>query len=167
MLVFSARIAVACFCALCVSCATPYQGKGFRGGFSETQLSENVFRVYFRGNGYTRQERAEDFTLLRSAELSMEHGYPYFVIVDEDSVVATTGTINTPTQSFTTANATSVGGTAYGTAQTTTVGGHSFFVRKPSTRDTIVCLKERPSEGVVYEAAFIAESIKAKYGIEK
>ncbi len=143
-----ARIVVVCLCVLYVSCATPYQGKGFRGGFSETQLSENVFRVYFRGNGFTPQERAEDFTLLRSAEVAMEHGYPYFIIVDENSTVATTGAITTPTQSYTTATATGVGSTAYGTAQTSTVGGHTFFVRKPSTRNTIACFKEKPPEGL-------------------
>src|SRR5437764_1386447 len=58
---------------LFVACATPYQRHGFTGGFSESQLDENVFRVNFRGNGYTSPERAADFTLLRSAELARAH----------------------------------------------------------------------------------------------
>jgi hypothetical protein len=30
-------------------------------------------QIYFNGNGYTRDERAEDFTLLRSAEVRPQH----------------------------------------------------------------------------------------------
>jgi hypothetical protein len=60
---------------LVAACATPYQSRGLAGGFSETQLSENMFQVYFRGNGYTREERVDDFALLRSAELAEEHGF--------------------------------------------------------------------------------------------
>ena len=51
------------------ACATTYQSESFSGGFSETQLDKNVFRVSFQGNGYTRAERAEEMALLRSAEL--------------------------------------------------------------------------------------------------
>lgn len=50
------------------ACATPYQQVGFKGGFSETRLSENVFKVNFRGNGYTNKERVSDFTLLRKVQ---------------------------------------------------------------------------------------------------
>src|ERR1700753_3173424 len=64
------------------ACATAYQRNGLTGGFSDTQLAENVFQVNFNGNGYTSFERASDFALLRSAELVAEHGYPFFVIVD-------------------------------------------------------------------------------------
>ena len=48
------------------SCATTYQSEGLTGGFSETQLDENIFRVTFYGNGYTGKERVTDFALLRS-----------------------------------------------------------------------------------------------------
>jgi hypothetical protein len=36
----------------------------------------------FKGNGYTSRERATDFNLLRCAEVCLENGYKYFVIVD-------------------------------------------------------------------------------------
>ena len=48
-------------------CATPYQPMSFGGGFAETQLDENVFRVEVRGNGFTGRERVQDFALLRGA----------------------------------------------------------------------------------------------------
>ena len=58
------------------ACATTYQPQGLSGGFSETQLDTNVFKVSFRGNGYTHAERAEDLALLRSAELTLKNGLP-------------------------------------------------------------------------------------------
>ncbi len=64
-------------------CATSYQQKGFTGGYSETQLAPDVFRVNFQGNGYTSSERAQDFALLRAAELSLERGFRYFALLDE------------------------------------------------------------------------------------
>src|SRR5258708_35613196 len=39
-----------------LSCATGYHAHGLSGGFSETQLDENVFQVSFKGNGYTSRE---------------------------------------------------------------------------------------------------------------
>lgn len=55
-----------------VGCASAYKPEGFGGGFSESQLDTNVFRVSFRGNGFTRAERAEELALLRSAELTVK-----------------------------------------------------------------------------------------------
>lgn len=163
--VFAAE--VACICVILASCATPYQSTRFSGGFSETQLSSNVFKVYFRGNGYTSDERAADFTLMRSAELAYTHGFPYFLIVDEQSG-ASYSTVTTPTTTYTTTNVTATGGdTAYGTSTSTTVGGESYLIRKPSKQNTIVCFKERPPvQGVVYESQFVVQSIRAKYGMK-
>ncbi len=45
------------------ACATAYQPQSFSGGFTETQLDKNVFRVSFQGNGYTRAERAEEMAI--------------------------------------------------------------------------------------------------------
>jgi len=120
------------------ACATSYKPQGLSGGFSETQLDRNVFRVSFRGNGYTRPERAEDFALLRSAELALRNGFTHFIIVDGRSS-SEYGAYTTPTQSYTTGGATSYGNTAYGSATTTTYGGQSFLIRKPSATNTIVC----------------------------
>jgi hypothetical protein len=148
-------------------CATAYQSKGFTGGYSESQLSDNVFRVYFRGNAKTTAERAEDFTLLRSAELAQDHGFPYFIVVDENSVTEVMGTYNTPTQTNTTATATAVGNTAYGTSHSATSGSLSMHIRKPSDRMTVVCFRDKPSvDGMVYESRFVVGSIRSKYGMQ-
>lgn len=65
---------------LCWSCATPYGRVSGRGGYTETQLGENTFQVSFHGNGYTNQQVVIDYALLRSAEVTQENGFMYFVI---------------------------------------------------------------------------------------
>lgn len=70
--------------SLLAGCATPYQSDGmFRdGGFSETQLSPNVWRVSFAGNEFSQPERAVDLALLRSADLAMQNGFTHFALAD-------------------------------------------------------------------------------------
>lgn len=151
---------------LICACATGYQREGFTGGFSETQLDENVFRVIFKGNGYTQQDRANDFVLLRSADLALENGYKYFIIIDS-STSTQNSTYTTPTTYNTNANVYSSGNYAYGTATTTSTGGQTYNISKPSSTNTIVCFKEKPEQGFSYNAAFIQKSLKRKYGLSK
>ncbi len=147
-------------------CATAYKSVGFTGGYSETQLDKNVFKVSFRGNGYTRRERVSDFTLLRSAELTLENGYKYFVIIDENSHVSHSS-YTTPTTSHTTGSAYSYGNYAHGSARTTTTGGQTYNISKPSSSNTIVCFEKKPDMGFSYNAEFIYKSITQKYRIKK
>lgn len=146
-------------------CATAYQPQGLSGGYSETQLGENIFQVSFRGNGYTRGERASDFALLRSAEIATENGFRYFIVV-ESGTDSSLSTYTTPRQSYTTSNAYSYGSTAYGSATTTTYGGQTYMIRKPSTTNMILCFTEKPEvAGLVFDAELVQKSLKQKYGI--
>jgi hypothetical protein len=148
-------------------CATGYHSKGFTGGFSETQLDRNVWVVTFSGNGYTSNERASDFVMLRSAQLSLEGGFPFFIIVDRANLNSHE-TYTQPSSSYTTSSVSVVGNTAYGSSQTTTYGGQTYVMMKPGRENTIVCFAERPQViGPVYDAAFILNSIASKYGIQE
>ena len=147
-------------------CATSYQKSGLSGGYSETQLDENIFRISFRGNGYSGRERVADFTLLRSAELAMENGFQYFAVVDANASTSRS-TYTTPTRSNTTGSAYGSGNYAYGRSTTTTTGGQTYNISKPSSSNTIVCFKEKPSSTFTYSAKFIYKSISKKYGIRK
>lgn len=160
------KIAAVIFTLALTACATGYQSSGLTGGFSETQLDQNVFRVSFQGNAFTRPERAEEMTLLRSAELALKNGYSHFVIVS-NSASSREGNYTAPTQSYTTANVTGMGNTALGTANTTTSGGMAYRISKPSTTNTIMCFKGRPSDaqGMVYDANFVFNSLGGKYGV--
>lgn len=143
------------------ACATAYQKAGATGGYTETQLDTNVFQVSFRGNGYTARQRASDFTLLRSAELTIENGFNYFVVIDA-SQYTKNSSFTTPTTTY--GSATAYGNTAYGSA--TTYGGQTFHVTKPRATNTIVCFKEKP-DGFSYNAKFIEKSLKEKYQLNK
>lgn len=153
------------FTAFLYACATPYKSDGFMGGFSETQLERNVFRVSFRGNAFTRPERVEEMTLLRSAELALKNGFTYFAVIDSQSRVKL-GSFTTPTQSNSTANVTAYGNSAYGSAQTTTYGGQTINYAKPSSTNTIICFKEKPDiKGLIYNAQFLCNSLGGTYGV--
>lgn len=76
------RAAIYFFVLLLVGCATSYQPKGLTGGFSEIQIAKGTYQITFEGNGFTDKRKTIDFTLLRSAEITLENGYRYFVITD-------------------------------------------------------------------------------------
>jgi len=146
-------------------CATSYQPKGLTGGYSETQLNPNIFRVSFSGNGFTGAEKAADLALLRSAEITLNSGFTHFVIIDGNSTESLYA-YTTPAQSYTTANATAYGNYAYGTANTTTYGGQTFIASKPKSTNTIMCFKGKPDyQGLVYDAKFVCESVGSKYDV--
>ena len=164
-----------CLLFILLGCATGYQKEGFSGGFSTTQLNENTFIVTFKGNEYTGRDKANDFALLRSAEVALENGFTYFQIV-ETKEYAQTGTFTAPTYTTTNTNTSTFGvvnktkrnavidGNTNESSTTITTGGETHNYVKPRTANTIVCFKEKP-EGVVYDAAFLVKSIKAKHGI--
>jgi hypothetical protein len=159
------RVAILFAALMLAGCATPYQRVGFTGGYSETQLGENIFQVSFHGNGFTSRERASDFSLLRAAELTLEKGFSYFVIV-ETGKNTEIGTYTTSTRSYTTGSAYGYGDYAYGSATTTTYGGQTYIISKPSATNTILCFKEKPEiNGLVFNAEFVIKSIKQKYEI--
>lgn len=67
--------------------STPYQpaadGRGY--GFSEQRIEENRYRITFRGNSSTTREMVENALLYRAAELTVQNGYGYFVVVENDT----------------------------------------------------------------------------------
>jgi hypothetical protein len=155
-------ILTAALALITASCATPYQSKGFVGGYSDTALAPDVYRISFRGNRYTSKDRAQDFALLRAADLTLSHGYRYFCIVNETEG-GRHGLINTPGYSYTTGNAYALGNMVYGSAHTTYVPGVSIPVFKPESGLLIQCFRERPPGAFALDASFVARSVREKY----
>jgi hypothetical protein len=66
--------------------ATPYQpnvrGQATSGGYSETRLEPNRWRVTFSGNSMTSRETVEGYLLFRAAELTLQNGDDWFAIAD-------------------------------------------------------------------------------------
>ena len=72
-------------------CATPYQPKGLLGGYSSEPLGNDMLDVRFEGNQNTSQEQVNNYLLYRCAELTIENGFKYFVIlVNESHFIADT-----------------------------------------------------------------------------
>jgi hypothetical protein len=152
--------------AILSGCATSYQPQSFSGGFTETQLDTNVFRVSFKGNGYTSVEKVEEMSLLRSADLTLKNGFTHFVIVNGRSRTDSSF-FTTPTQSTTTGTISTFGNTSSLNATTHQTGGDIYNIAKPSTTNTIVCFQGKPANaGFVYDAQFVFNSLSKKYGVE-
>lgn len=74
---------------LIVGCASvpPYHAaEGTSGyGFAEQKIESNRFRVTFKGNSSTSRQAVENFLLYRAAELTLETGNDYFIILENDT----------------------------------------------------------------------------------
>jgi hypothetical protein len=148
-------------------CATPYGSSAgnYLGGFSEAQLGENMFQVSFEGNAYTKADTVANYTLLRSAELTLQYGFTHFIVVDKADL-SRSGSFTTPTSSSTTGSASIIGNTVTGSSTTQFYGGQTYAFKKPGASNTIVCFNDKPQiGGAVYDAAFLVQSLKVRYQI--
>jgi len=147
------------------SCSTPYQSKGFTGGFSDTQLAPDLFRVFFHGNGYTSGEKAQDYALLRAAEVVSQHGFSCFAVVDESNTT-TTSSFTTQGEAHTTGSATVSGNMVYYSGHTTYTPGQTYTFFKPHTGLMVQGFKDKPDGIFTFDAAFLQQSLKQKYNIK-
>jgi hypothetical protein len=68
---------------------TPYQplvkGTSAAGGYSETRIEPDRWRVTFAGNTATKRETVETYLLFRAAELTLQNGYDWFSVDDRQT----------------------------------------------------------------------------------
>lgn len=57
-----------------VGCATPYQPKGFRGGYEEVEVKPGVYFLTFEGNRHTSLSTAATYWHQRAKELCAQRG---------------------------------------------------------------------------------------------
>lgn len=138
------------------SCATGYHSQGFLGGgYSEITTNPDSFIVTFKGNGYTSQERALRYVLLRASELTIKNSYKYFVVVS--SLDQTSSYKYSNTYADTSGSASTY---AYSNYANTLVKGsgssstYSGVVVKPGTSIRIKCYKEKPQNDDAIDAEF-------------
>lgn len=151
---------------------TPYQpfnGSSFNsrkyGGYSETRLAPNVYRVTFTGDGFTPPVVATDYALLRSADLALQQGFSHFAIVSGADQVQL-GTTATPSTTAVTGYQ-QLGNTLYETR--TTRPGTTYTTAMPSSTNTIVLFKGKPADQtvLVYDARDIYEQLTTRYEIRQ
>ncbi len=79
------KLAAVCIALTLSACATPtpYGKYGFYGGYTDSRIDENTFSISVDTNGFTSQQTTSMHGLYRAAELTIEHGYDFFVIVSD------------------------------------------------------------------------------------
>ena len=63
-------------------CATSYRPLKGGKGYAESQISSNEFSVSFQGNSQTSLEQDYDFVQLRAAEVTLQHHFSHFAVMD-------------------------------------------------------------------------------------
>ena len=170
-----------CVALILSGCATNYQRNGFSGGYSDTQLASDLYRIIFYGNGYTPPERAQDFALLRASELTLQHGLTCFAIIDERHSTSVSS-FTTPGHVETTASGTGYNsgniylnpyGARYSGTSTANVNAtttytppqtHVFY--KPESGILVRAFMAKPEGVFTFDAAFLMQSLKQKYRIK-
>ena len=79
-----ATLLIAVSLAACAA-PTPYQSADNGKGFTDQALETNRFRVSFTANSRTPRQTVENYLLYRAAEITLENGKDYFVVVEKDT----------------------------------------------------------------------------------
>ena len=133
--------------ALLGACAKPLQTDNYETRINATRLGTDSFIVSY--SGQVTDERVVDLALLRSAELSLQNGFNYFIIVETDESAA----------SYATAESSSA-------PEFTLHNGLQLQHSDPGATNTIVCFKHKPA-GFAYVALLVKASRRAKYGLDQ
>jgi hypothetical protein len=126
-------------------------------GYSDTQLSEKVYRISYAGYGIPQNE-CDDYALLRAADISKSKGSAFFKVLNEQQ----TSSIQThyiPGQTYTT------GTYGYGRVNATSFStGMSFSANYPVSTFTIQLLGDNNEPGSM-DAEIIWSSLAKKHSV--
>lgn len=91
--------AIALAAALLAGCSTTYSEMGAMGGVTAASVTNDVYRISARGNGYTDATTIQDYALLKAAETTLAAGKSHFEVLNgRDATSSTTqqtaGTFN-------------------------------------------------------------------------
>lgn len=134
-------------------CASTYGPESLlSGGYTESLIQDNIFRVNFKGKASDSIGRVNDFALLRSAEITIQNGYSYFIVIEGGTTIKT-GVVSTPAH--------------INMATGMIEGGHVSSYSKPNASIVIQCYKEKPENvsGIIYDATQVRSNIKSQYKI--
>jgi len=127
------KIIFSIFILLLSNCSTPYQQRGFAGGYKDTQLSHNSFRIIAHGNAFTTLDKVQNIVLLRAAELTINNNYDAFEVIKSNARIMSS-IVSNPGQTITTHTP----GQAPSSA---TYGGSISTIKKPEADIVIKMFK--------------------------
>jgi hypothetical protein len=160
--------AVALF--LISGCATPYRPAHGGKGYADSQVSADQFNVGFQGNGDTSPQKANDYALLRGAQVTLQHGFGYFAVID----ITNTGSARpyVQRQRFYSDYPPNMG------LPPPALGGYDpyrfgYIVEysqprvyyRPGVRFLIKCFQRKPDKPFTYDAAALERLLKERYRI--
>ncbi len=129
------------------ACATSLQPDNYSERIAATRLGASQFLVDYAAGPTGDDPQAIDLTLLRSAEIALQHGFHYFVVVEPEPVSAADDSQqSSPTETF-----------EYENSQ--------FRYTEPATRNTLICFNSRPP-GRHFVALFVKASLRSKYDLD-
>jgi hypothetical protein len=161
-------------------CVSPYAPYGLFGGYSDTELAPDFYRIVFHGNNHTTRERTEDMTLLRASEITLKNGFAYFAILqqqngDEGIMINQPGYAQTFVRgtgmSQGVANFGSYGASYSGTSSSQALATTTFtppsqaFISYPVTCITVKAFKTMPNNIYTFNASFLVSTLKNKYHV--
>lgn len=158
---------------LLASCtaSTDYQCFADRNriGYTSLRRSNDSYSISYQGAEYSRQEQIYDYVLLRSAELTVECGYNYFVVVSNTDRTRKSYRYSSGTTT-TTHRAAAAGSARAYTGYNAYTTGSSYAVKIPVF--TLEIKMYARKEGVqvpadsIYEAAPLIIQLKAKHNVK-
>lgn len=128
---------------LLTACATAPRPDNYAERIATTPLGVDRFQVDYRGRAANADTEIVDLALLRSAEIALQHGFSYFIVIDPSD------------------NSLQVGA-----QDSASYDGQHYRLASPGTSNTIVCFKRKPP-GFAYVALFVKASLRNKYGLDQ
>ena len=143
------RLTVAALLTLLLNaCATPLQPDNYLERIAATRLDLHRFVVGEPADSTDTDETTIDLTLLRSAEIALQHGFPYFVIVDPDARDDSAGSLQAAP------------------VEISEYAGKRYRHVEPGASNTIICFENKPT-GDAYVALFVKASLRNRYGLDQ
>ncbi len=156
--------------AILSGCATSYRPAGAGShGFTDIQTAPDDFEIGFRGNGSAI--RVQEYALLRAAEVTQAHGFPYFAIVQPQrgsrrssqmaQEVVTSGDTQTTNRQTQSETSRSVAATYAASIPPVRHIAFDLYIRF-----RIKCFNEQVDGIRTFDAKLLQESIRTKYKIK-
>ena len=147
------------------ACATAYKSNSFfnDGGFSETELQENIFKVSFRGNEFTKKDKVVDFTMLRAAEICSSRNMKYMIISNTSIENISTGYLPATINSNSYGMVNNYGNNSRYSSSTNTIVNPAVSLFDTASNLFVQCLDTKVANA--WDTGFLSRSLKEKYQI--
>lgn len=166
-------IIIILLCLGLIGCATTYRKyRNFPNydGYYHLKLQDDIFKVSFAGNQFTASSDVNNYALLRSAEVALQNGYKYFLILEKEAGNRVqTFTMPESYSAYTTGAPATIKGQV--STQHTTIyktGGETFTDAYPRCHLTIKCFKDKPeiTDTIIYDAEQVKSNLRNQYRLK-